>query len=199
MTLNLLLRRTHIYLALFLLPWFFLYGISSLFFSHSRYFDELYKNDGVPQWKVRFDRPYHIELPGSGDLRAVGARILQDAGLKGAFGVYRPNPEKLNVYWFDFWNATQLTYFPKERRLLAEERQFRWDHILTGMHARGGFEQDSFLNDAWGVAVDIVCVGMLLWIATGIYMWWQISHTRLWGSLVLGGGLALFLLFLGLL
>ena len=38
MTLNLILRRTHIYLALFLLPWFGMYGISSLPFSHPEWF-----------------------------------------------------------------------------------------------------------------------------------------------------------------
>jgi len=199
MTFNLLVRRTHIYLALFLLPWFLMYGVSSLVFSHSSYFNERYKKDNLPQWTVRFDRPYHIDIPADDDLRPAGAKILEEAGLKGAFGVYRPNAEKLNVYWFNFWDATQLTYFVKENRLLAEDRRFRWDHILTGMHARGGFVQGSFLDDAWGVLVDIVCLAMLVWIATGIYMWWQLRQTRLWGSLALAGGCALFVAFLGML
>jgi hypothetical protein len=196
MTFNLFVRRTHIYLALSLLPWFFMYGISSYFFNHPDYFAERYKNDGIPQWTVRFDRPYQIEVPVEGDLRAVGAQILKDAGLDGAFGVYRPNAEKLNVYWFNFRDATQLTYFVKEQRLLAEDRRFRWDHVFTGMHARGGFEQESWLNDAWGILVDIVCIGMLIWIATGIYMWWQIASTRFWGSLALGGGFVFYIIFL---
>jgi hypothetical protein len=197
MTFSLVVRRTHIYLALFLLPWFLMYGISSLVFSHSSYFNERYKNDGVSQWTVRFDRPYHIDFPPDADPRTAGAQILKDAGLKGAFGVYRPNEEKFNVYWYDFWDATQLTYFVKENRLLAEDRRFRWDHILGGMHARGGFEQESLLNDAWGVLVDVFCIAMLVWIATGIYMWWQLPQTRLWGGVALGSGIGLFLMFLG--
>lgn len=191
MTLSLLLRRTHIYLALLLLPWFLMYGVSSFFFSHPSKWE-----NGQSPWKVRFERPYEIETQEGTDLREVGARILQENGLQGSFGIYRPNADKLYVYWFNFWNATEFIYSAKEKRLLGRDHQFGWDFFLTSMHARGGFGQDSILNDAWGVAVDIVCVGMLIWIATGIYMWWQLRPSRLWGSLALGGGLAVFAVFL---
>jgi hypothetical protein len=63
------------------------------------------------------------------------------------------------------------------------------------MHARGGFEQDRFLDKLWGVVVDLVCLGMLLWIITGIYMWWKLPSTRRWGWLALGSGIASFVFF----
>jgi len=44
--------------------------------------------------------------------------------------------------------------------------------------------------------VDTVCLGILIWIASGLYMWWQIRHVRLWGALALSGGLISFLVFL---
>ena len=69
------------------------------------------------------------------------------------------------------------------------------DNILILMHIRAGFAQESFLSDLWGVIVDIVCVAFVLWVATGLYMWWQLSHTRRWGALALGGGWLSFLLF----
>ena len=92
-----------------------------------------------------------------------------------------------------------MTYFAKEKRLLAQDRRFRWDFVLKGLHGRAGFEQDSILSDGWAVAVDIVCVGILVWIGTGIYMWWKLRPTRGWGSLALGGGIALFVMLLPLL
>ena len=79
---------------------------------------------------------------------------------------------------------------------MIQDRKFRWDHFLTGMHARGGFAQSNFLSDAWGVMVDIVCLGMLIWIITGIYLWWRQSTTRIWGAVALLGGFGSFLLFL---
>ncbi|MCP5116456.1 MAG: hypothetical protein GY953_36965, partial [bacterium] len=159
------------------------------------FFGEIY-DDGVPQWSTVSDGPFQAEVAADGELRPIGARMMEAAGMEGAFGTYRGGPDKINVYRFDFWNAWRLTYFVDEDRLLAEKRRFRWDHFLTGMHARGGFRQDSFLNDAWAVVVDVICVAMVIWIASGIYMWWLIRRSRLWGALALGGGLLCFVVFL---
>jgi hypothetical protein len=194
MIFHLFVRRLHLYLAMFLMPWFLVYGVSSVPFSHGAYFQRMF--EGVPMWSVRFERPYEIAVPAGDDLKPVGARILADAGLEGAFGTYRPNDRELHVFRYDFWRSTRLIYFVDQRRLRAEDRRFRWDQFLTGVHARGGFDQDSRLHDAWGVTVDIVCVGFLLWIASGIYMWWQLRPSRAWGWLALGSGAASFLIFL---
>ena len=196
MTFSHLNRRTHLYLALSLLPWFLMYAASSAVFSHSQYFEDLDKAKGLPLWTTRFDRHYEIQVPDSGDLRPLGARILADNGLSGSYGVYRQGPDQLNVYIYTSIRSTQLKYFVKERRLVAEDRRFRFDHFLTGLHARGGFEQDGFLNKLWGVVVDLVCLGFLLWIATGLSMWWKLKQTRAWGWVALVGGFVSFALFL---
>ncbi len=193
MSFHLLIRRVHLYLGMFLLPWFFVYGVSSIPFSHAEYFQQRY---GRPQWSVRFERPYHIEAPPGADLRPIGARILKDNGLDGAFGVYRPNERTIEVYRFRFGSATRLRYRQDEKRLVAEDSHARWNHLLTELHARGGFDQDSFLNDLWAVVVDMVSIGIVLWIATGIYMWWQLPQCRRWGWAALGGGGGLFVIFL---
>jgi hypothetical protein len=195
MTFHHITRRLHLYLGMFLLPWFFIYGLSSVVFNYGAVFKLLYR-DGIPDWSVRFDRPYEISIPQDADLQEIGAQILKDNGLEGAFSTHRPNERQLNVYLFDFWSHTRLIYFVDQKRLLAEDRRFRWDHFLTGMHARGGFQQASFLHDAWAVTVDIVCVAIVLWIATGIYMWWKLPQTRWWGAIALGGGAISFLVFL---
>jgi hypothetical protein len=62
-------------------------------------------------------------------------RILQDNGLLGSFGVYQPNPQRLNIYVFSFWSATEITYFIDQQRLLVEDQHFRWSSFLTGLHA----------------------------------------------------------------
>ncbi|MCP5114236.1 MAG: hypothetical protein GY953_25685, partial [bacterium] len=154
MTFNLINRRAHLYLAMFFLPWFFMYGISSIPFSHNQYFNDLY-DDGVPQWTTLVDKPFQIEVADDADLDEIGAKIVAGSGFEGAFGTYRSGPDKINVYMFDFWTAKRLTYYVEEGRLLAEDRRFRWDRVLTGMHARGGVKQERSLHDAWAVIVDI--------------------------------------------
>jgi len=187
------LRRLHLYLALSLLPWFFMYGVSSIPFSHNQYFQRLDEAKGVPLWTKRFERSYEASVPEGSELRAFGAKVIQDLGLEpGGFGAYRQNPSQVNVYIYSFLKSTQVKYFLDQKKVVVEDRRFRWDHFLTGMHAQGGFEQESFLWDLWGVLVDVVCLGMLGWIVTGIYMWWKLPATRIWGWLALSGGIVSF-------
>jgi len=193
MTFNHFNRRIHLYLALLLLPWFLMYAVSSLPFSHAPYFQEEF---GEPEWKIRFERAYEIEIPPHQDLREVGQRILKDNGLEGNFGVYQPNSKQLNIHILDFISPVQVIYLPMDKRLIVSDRSFNWNAFLTGMHARGGFEQDSFLSDTWGVIVDFVCIGMLIWVGSGIYMWWHIRQTLFWGLAALAGGTVSFTIFL---
>ena len=76
-----------------------------------------------------------------------------------------------------------------------EDRRFRWDHFLTGMHARGGFEQEGILQRSWSVVVDLVSLAMIVWVASGLYMWWELPGQRRWGWLAIVGGVVSFLLF----
>ncbi|MEZ5353618.1 MAG: hypothetical protein R2762_13350 [Bryobacteraceae bacterium] len=189
-------RRTHLYLGMFLMPWFFMYGLSSIPFAHGAYFEALDKAKGLPLWEPRFEKTYELEIPEQGPLRPVGAKVLADHGLSGTHGTYRQGPNQVNIYIYSFWKSTQLKYFIAEKKLVAEDRRFRLDHFLTGMHAKGGFEQDGFFEKFWGVMVDVVCLGLLLWVMSGVYMWWSLPGLRQWGSVALAGGIATFLVFL---
>ncbi len=196
MTFQHLNRRLHLYLGLSLIPWFLVYGISSISFSHSRFFDDLDKAKGLPDWTPRFERDYDVPVPEGDELRPLGARIMKDTGLDGAWGAYRQGPNQVNVYIHTFWKSTQVKYFIDRKKLVAEDMRFRWDYFFTGMHAKGGFEQEGWLQKSWSVAVDIVCLGIILWVASGLYMWWHIPAVRTWGWLALGAGCVSFVIFL---
>lgn len=196
MTIHHLNRRTHLYLALALLPWFLMYGLSSISFSHGAYFEARDKATGAPLWIPRFDRTgYEIAIPEGPEMRAFADQVVRDTGLDGAYGAYRQNPNQINVYVHTFWKSTQVKYFIKEKKLVGEDRRFRWDHFLTGMHAKGGFENGG-LHDVWSVVIDVVCVAMLLWVLTGLVMWWNLPATRAWGWAALLAGIGSFTLML---
>ena len=132
-------------------------------------------------------------LEDTAGLRAFGATLLKDAGVEAtSYGTYRQSPTQVNVYAYSFWKSTQLKYFIDQKKLTVEDRRFRWDHFLTGMHARGGFEQEGFLQLSWSVVVDIVCVSMIVWIASGLFMWWELPGQRRWGWVAILGGTRLF-------
>ena len=190
-------RRTHLYLGLALLPWFLMYGLSSIPFAHTAFFERRDAARGLPMWTLR--ATHTVDLPVSEDpreLRALGAALLRQAGVSaGSFGVYRQSPTQLNVYAYSFRHSTQLKYFIDQQRMTVEDRRFRWDQFLTGMHGRGGFEQEGLLDRSWSVIVDLVCAAILLWIATGLYMWWGLPASRAWGLITIAAGAAAFVFF----
>ena len=189
-------RRLHLYLGLSLVPWYLMYGASSIPFAHNQYFEARDRAKGIPLWTTRIDRQYSIDIPADGELRPVGNRIMKDLGLEGSFGAYRQSPTQLNVYIYTFLSSTQVKYFIDQQRITVEDRRFRFDQFLTGMHARGGFEQEGFLEKAWGVVVDVVCLGMLLWILTGLYMWWHLPGLRKWGWAAFLSGIVSYAIFM---
>jgi hypothetical protein len=190
-------RRVHLYLGLALLPWLFMYGISSIPFAHNQFFERRDAAKGLPLWTLRMEFPFAVPVPDEPRaLRALGAVLLARAGIENTnFGVYRQNPTQINVYSYSFWKSTQLKYFVDQQRVTVEDRRFRWDSFLTGMHARGGFEQEGILQNSWSVIVDVVCLAIVLWIASGLYMWWGLPGSRVWGWVAIGAGCGSFVAF----
>ena len=197
MTYSHLNRRLHLYLGMALLPWFFMYAISSVPFAHNQFFEQRDAAKGLPLWTLRAERTIDIPVPeDTAGLRAFGGTLLEDAGVEAtSYGTYRHSPTQVNVYAYSFWTSTQLKYFIDQKKLTVEDRRFRWDHFLTGMHARGGFEQEGFLQLSWSIVVDIVCVSMIVWIASGLVMWWELPGQRRWGWVAILAGTASFLFF----
>jgi hypothetical protein len=196
MTFSHLNRRTHLYLALVLLPWFLMYGISSVPFAHSQFFNDRDARLKLPNWILRYEKPLDVPLPNADPvaMRQFGKALLDDGGIQAeTYGVYRQSATQINVYAYSFWRSTQVLYFTDRKIVRAEDRRFRWDQFLTGMHARGGFDQDGWLVSSWSVVVDVVQIGILIWIASGLVMWWEIRSHRRWGLLAIAVGLATFL------
>ncbi len=196
MTFNHLNRRVHLYLGLALLPWLFMYAISSVPFAHGAFFDQRDAAKKLPLWTLRAERPLDAPVPeDAAGLRAFGAGLLKDSGIEvTSYGVYRQGP-RVDVYSYSFWSSTQIKYFVDEKRVTVEDRRFRWDHFLTGMHARGGFEQEGLVATSWSLVVDLVCLAIVVWVGSGLYMWWALPGHRRWGWLAIAAGVASFAVF----
>lgn len=127
-------------------------------------------------------------------LVAVAAKILKDNDLDGAFYSERPTPGELRINRRTFFDQTRLSYSIKEQKLRAERQSLTWDQVVLGMHFRNGYDQPLFLNKLWAFSVDLTCLTIILWIVSGLIMWWRLARVRLWGALALTGGIVSFLL-----
>ena len=174
-------RRGHLYGGLFLLPWVIMFGVSTIPINH--------QSPEPADWTRIGEHTFDAAVPESiENLRPLGRQMMDTAGIEGGFWIYRVNPRQVQVGHPDFLTPVRLNYFLEERRLIVERRPFTLRPFLSGMHTRGGYDMGSFWDSVWAVFVDIVSVGLILWIASGIYMWWGVPSTRRWGWLALGSG-----------
>lgn len=185
---NLILRRTHLYLGMLLIPWLLVYGLSTLMFNHGDTFRKFQPAD--PQFTPLWEKDYTLKTPLTHDnLREVALQLLSDHNLKGAFFA-RQQGQQLNINVQNFLHPTRLTYHLPTHRLKAEKKKFAWVEALQRLHFRAGYNGTGLLGNAWPFIVDVFCITMLLWILTGLYLWWKIRVSRLPGWLTLGGGAA---------
>lgn len=182
-------RRAHLYLGLLLMPWLMMYGVSSFIVIHHSWFDS-----GTPPSEPLFEKDYQRPVGTNADLRATAQEILKDCGMEGAFWADKPNANTLHIDRFSFRGSTSLTYSIKEQKLKAQHRRMKLPQIITRMHFRGGYGQPSFLDKFWGLVVDVACVGILIWVASGLIMWWRLARLRAWGAVALGAGIVSFAL-----
>ncbi len=174
-------RRAHLYAGLFLLPWVIMFGVSTIPINHQTPESAAW----IPISEHTFDAP----VPGPDEnLRPLGRAMMSTAGIEGGYWVYRVNAGQVQAGHPDFRSPIRLNYFAQEKRLVVERRPFALRQFLSGVHTRGGYDMGGAGDSFWAVFVDLVCVGLILWIASGIYMWWGLPSTRRWGWIALGGG-----------
>ena len=174
-------RRAHLYTGLFLLPWVIMFGVSTIPINH--------QSPEPASWTRLAEHSFDAPVPASSEnLRPLGREMMTAAGLEGGYYVYRVNPRQVQAGHPRFLAPVRISYLTEERRLVVEQRPFSLRPFLSGMHTRGGYDMGGFWDSVWAVFVDAASIGLILWIASGIYMWWGLPSTRGWGWIALGAG-----------
>lgn len=187
-----LIRRTHMYLALFLTPWMLVYALSGLVLNHIQTIRGLY-GARFGQFEKIEERAYTTTFSEGANPRMISAQILEDLGLTGTFNVQGgANQPKLVITRNAAFSAHRVTYFRTEHRLLIEKQPFTAPVFVNRTHFRHGYEQPFLASKAWAVIVDLAIVGMLFWAVSGIWMWWEIKPARLAGAVFALVGFGLF-------
>jgi hypothetical protein len=185
MTFAQFVRRAHLYTGLFLLPWVIMFGVSTIPINHH--------TPEPVEWTGIGEHTFDAAVPESAEnLRPLGRQMMDVAGIDGGYWIYRVNPDQVQVGHPDFMSPVRMNYFPQEKRLVVERRPFSLRPFLSGLHTRGGYDMDGVWDSVWAVFVDVVSVALILWIASGVYMWWGLPSTRRWGWIALGAGAACF-------
>ena len=183
-------RRTHLYLGLLLMPWLLMYGVSSFLIIHQSWFGA----NKERAWEPMFEKQYSRPVPEQEDLRDTAQAILKDCNLEGAFWADKPKTDTVRIDRFSFWNSTRLLYSIQEQQLKAERQPMHLSQAIIRMHFRGGYGQPTMWDKFWGFLVDLACIGIIVWVASGLLMWWRLPRLRAWGAVAVGGGIVSFLI-----
>jgi hypothetical protein len=192
------LRRTHLYLGLFVTPWLMMYALSTLVFNHAAQVDRFYQrlygphsNQYVLERQLSYDRTF----PQQTTLRTQAEEILTDLHLTGSFGV-ETAADRLVITRRDPWIPRRITFDPGTHRLVIERQNSRLATFLTTLHTQVSYANRLPRIKAWALSVDVTIATMLILMFSGLWMWWELKVTRLLGSLFLLLGVLLFALFL---
>jgi hypothetical protein len=173
------------YLALSLMLWVVVYATSTLLMNHRG----LFAARADRGFEMITDRPYHPSLPTDREAHAWARGILNDLDLEGRYAVeWREGGRALVIHREIPGRERRITYRPAESRLTVEAAPFRVRGFLNGLHTLHGFGTASLAATAWAVLVDVVSAAMIVWALSGIYLWWEMRRTRLWGGATLAAG-----------
>jgi hypothetical protein len=195
MTFDKINRRVHLYLGLALAPWLMMYGVSSFILIHQSWFGVDQGRERAPLFEKTYTRPVASQGKNNEpDLRAEAQAILKDCNMEGAFWVDKPKPDVVHIDRFSFFESTSLTYSIKDQKLKAERQRMGVPQGILRMHFRGGYGQPDFWNKFWGLVVDVTCFAILIWVGSGLVMWWRLRFLRAWGAIAVVAGIISFVL-----
>ena len=116
-----LIRRTHMYLALFLTPWVLMYALSTMAMNHHHFVRGLYGSDKPPFKKER-EVAYERNFPTDATPQTMARQILRDLDLDGRHRVRgKTDHGPLTILRLDPVNPQRILYLPTEKRVVVEK------------------------------------------------------------------------------
>jgi hypothetical protein len=179
-------RRIHLYTALFLSPWMLAFALSNISMNHKLH-------TGAKFEFVR-EEAYPKTFGPTDDKQAVAKQILADLQMPESFWIdqRRSNDDQLTVVHDSPLHAARITYSRSHQKLVIKKKIFRIGQLMESFH-RGGFGSTHLPKHIWGILVDGLTIGMILWAFSGFLMWWELKITRRVGFVTLAMGCILFL------
>src|SRR5262245_40410489 len=171
MNLSKFIRRSHMYLALFFMPWVAVYALSTLALNHRSLMISYY-GALQPPFDVEQERSYQPDLPADASPKAVAEHILTDLGLEGSYNV-RGGVEggPITIVRHHPTANRRITYTPAEKKIVVERQQLRFANLLIALHIRAGYQREQLADDSWAFSIDLAIVGLIFWALSGLWMW----------------------------
>ena len=194
-----LMRVSHLYTGLFLVPWMTVYAISAFCLNHKEWFNE--RMQLMPKWELVSETQFVPDAAFPDDPAERAKVILKHVGLEGPHNPPAvPAPNQLTVLRMCGTGHYRVTWDGQRSRVTVDKLlPFSFYSFVNFLHFQHGYSQPYFTQWAWAVIVDVVTISTVIWIISGIWLWARRPRKRLVGGLcmVVGtlffGGLAILL------
>jgi len=188
-----IIRRLHLYFALFLMPWLLIYALSTIAMNHRHFLKDVFTTSS----EYTFVEEQTLTLPAAINSRDEAGKYILDAiNMAGAHRVQGNLDNRLTIQRHDPVQPMRIIFTPETSTARIEQQNQTWPEWLEYMHRRRGYNHDYVKEDLWALVVDVVIFTIVGWALTGLWMWWEIKATRKWGAICLAGGTVIFSLFL---
>jgi hypothetical protein len=191
-----LIRKIHLYLALFFGPWVLMYAVSTFVMNHRVFFRG--ETPPPPTWETVSTGTYRGDFPPDAAAAHMAQQLLASLGLDGAHQASLRDG-RLVVNRFNTLRPLRVSFAVHDGSYAVERQAWETEAFLERMHRRRGFQSDYFIEDVWAFGVDVFIVAVLFWTLSGLWLWWEMRPTRTTGAMFAAGGTLLFAFFLAVL
>lgn len=183
------MRISHLYTGLFLVPWMTVYALSAFCLNHSTWFTNL-----APKWAAMRPVNYTADAVFPKDPEEQAVVLLRHLDLDGPHSIIgTPTTNQLILWRSCAAGNYRITWQRQDSRLLVERQQpFSFYSFVNNLHFQRGYPQPYFAPRVWAAIVDIVAVSTIVWVITGIFLWVRKPRERRLGGLCLAAGCLLF-------
>ena len=187
-----LMRASHLYTGLLLVPWMIVYAVSAFCLNHSAWFSNPPKTG--PKWEVVRETEFTPDAAFPQDPHQQAQAILKHLDLDGAYRIPGdPLANPLTIYRSCAAGLYRVTWHRQPSRLVVEQYGPTSFYVLVNnLHFQHGYDQETVAYWTWAVIVDVVTVSTVIWVISGIYLWARRPRKRLLGGVCLVAGVVLF-------
>ncbi|GAC1515689.1 MAG: hypothetical protein NVS1B4_07220 [Gemmatimonadaceae bacterium] len=187
-------RKLHNYLGLYLLLFVWLFSVSGLLLNHSAW--------SISQsWKTRRESvaTRSIRPPRTDGDVAIAMDLMRQLAIVGELGATKRAPTA-GIFEFQATRPGRIVRVQAQidsgYARITDTRLNGWG-AMTALHEFSGVKMDDptrtrhwILTRVWSLAMDALSLGLLMLVATGLFLWYRLADKRRQGvvALLVGAG-----------
>jgi hypothetical protein len=177
-----IIRKIHLFAALIVFLFLQLYAVSG------------YVLEFPSAWPLgpgpATTRRVAFQLPAGFDSTVLAERVKQAGNLHGQLksAQYNPRTGQRNWMFMGPQAVYQATWRKNSDHLTITVQPFGFYAMLNRFHHLKGFDGGP-IYVVWGIIFDLVCLAMLLFAFSGVYLWYKLTKRRTLGWILLGSSI----------